>query len=354
MNSYIRPPDLNNSYSISADWLEILCLVRPLGTSSDTDITAPHDILDDHAAIFDSDSIAEDLDLNITDSPRDRALDALFDEIERRNRDLGEAYPFSARISPRHLHLRRANESIDEPLEYGRHVYRACLLMSAIRSGLIDIQKAGLAVDPIVGNLFQICATLAAAGYLSGDAYWFGAPRPDKTSLLNAVKKLSHLLNSGEPREHRPEGETKYAKDAGVDVVAWRAHSDGWPGQLIMYCQCASGMNWEAKPVTGKVQRLEGYYWRSPSTHWLPALMLPFPLYMGKENAHALHSETDIKGFYRQIESEMGLIFDRNRIVLGVIDALRDLSPSARQAADHLVQIVEWCNDTTRSIGGHL
>ena len=352
MTSYIQPPDLNNSYSISADWLEILCLVRHPGSSSDSDLTSAHDILDDEAAILDSDSIAEEEANPITDAPRDRALDALYDEIERRAKDLGTAYPFSARISPRHLQLRCAEETDDQPLELGRHVYRACLLMSALRSGLINIRQAGIQVDPVVGNLFQICATLAAAGYISGDAYWFGAPRPDRTSLLDAVRKLSTLLNFGEPRGQRPEGETQYAKDAGVDVVAWKAHLDERPGKLIVYCQCASGMNWEGKPVAGKVQRLQGYYWTSPSTHWLPGLMLPFPLYMGKENAHALTTDSAIKGFYRQIESEMGLIFDRNRIVTGVIAALRDLPPSAQEAADHLGRIVEWCQQTTRSISG--
>ena len=352
MTLSVQPPDLNNSYSISADWLELLCLVRNPGGSSDSDILAAHDILDDHAAIMDYDTIAEEEDTDITDSPRDRALDALYDEIERRVRDLGDAYPFSVQISPRHLHLQVASQTSDQPLENGRHVYRACLLMSALRSGLIDVQKAGIQVDPIVGNLFQICATLAAAGYVRGDAYWFGAPRPDTTSLLDAVNKLSGLLNYGEPLGARPEGETKYAKDAGVDVVAWRAHPDGRPGKLIVYCQCASGMNWEGKPVAGKVQRLNGYYWKQPSTHWLPALMLPFPLYMGKENAHELTSEAAIKGFYGQYEAEMGLILDRSRVVLGVVAALRDLAPSAREAADHLQRIVEWCHETTRAIGG--
>ena len=354
MTPHIRPPDLNNSYAISADWLEMLCLVRSPGTSSDSDILAAHDILDDDAALLDADSIAEDESNHITDSARDRALDALYDEIERRTRDLGDAYPFIPSISSRHLHLECADRTDDQPLEYGRHVYRACLLISALRSGLIDVERAGIQVDPVVGKLFQICATLAAAGYISGDAYWFGAPRPDRTSLLDAVKKLAALLNFGEPRGQRPEGETQFAKDAGVDVVAWRAHSDGRPGKLIVYCQCASGLNWEGKPVAGKVQRLQGYYWSSPSTHWLPALMVPFPLYMGKENSHALSSETELRGFYRQIEAEMGLVFDRNRIVTSVISSLRDLPPSAKEAADHLGQVVDWCQQTTQSIIGQL
>jgi hypothetical protein len=104
--------------------------------------------------------------------------------------------------------------------------------MSAVRGGLIDARAAGIPVDPTIGNLFQICATIAAAGYMHGDAYWFGHPRPDETSLLQAVETLSTLLRRGSPAAVAPTGETRLAKDGGVDVVAWRDHHDNRPAKL--------------------------------------------------------------------------------------------------------------------------
>ena len=350
MNSFIRPPNLTYSYAVSADWLELLCLLRDSGTSSEDDLVGPDKILDDHAAIVDFDPTADNEDINIVDPARERALDALFEEIARRQQELGETYPFVANISLRHLRLECADEVDDFILKCGREVYRACLMISACRNGIIDSRSAGIQVDPNAGKLFQICATLAAAGYVCGDAYSFGSPRPDHTPLLKAVELLTCYLKSGQAKHERPIGETKYAKDAGVDIVAWRMHTDQRPAKLIIYGQCASGMNWEGKPVAGKVQRLDGYYVQPPSKHWLPALFLPFPLYMGKENAHELWTETAMKGYYSQIEAEMGLIFDRSRIVTCAVEALRDPQPVVQTEIDRLDVVSEWCEATTRAI----
>jgi hypothetical protein len=230
----------------------------------------------------------------------------------------------------------------DEFTSKGRAIYIACLFMSAIRSGLLDAKTAGIPTDPAIGNLFQICATLAAAGYVSGDAYWFGHPRPDETPLLDAVKELTRLVGVGTARLQRPQGETKFAKDGGIDVVAWRDHQDRRPSKLILYGQCASGANWEGKPVKGKVDRLDSYYTLPPSKHWTPALFTPFPLYMDKENAHDLCGEGERCGFYRQYEAEMGVIIDRSRIVVWAVEALRNVGPSAKEAADRLPELFEW------------
>jgi hypothetical protein len=215
-------------------------------------------------------------------------------------------------------------------------------MMSAVKSGLLDAKAAALRADPHIGNLFQICATVAAAGYVAGDAYWFGHPRPDKTTFLQAVEQLVEQIGSGEPRSHAPKGATRYAKDCGVDVIAWRSHHDGYPAKTVLYGQCAAGMNWDGKSVIGKVKRLNNYCTLSPTEHWLPALLCPFPLYMEKENAHGLWTSDDIAGFYRDNESEMGVILDRLRVVLWAVEALRSLLPGARAAARQLPKLYQW------------
>ena len=350
MSSTINPPEIDRSFAICADWLELLCILRESGRSSEIDLTGPNDIMDDRIAIIEGGEEDHE-DLDIVDPPLERALDALAEELQRREAELGAAYPFKSRITAGHIHMARTSRATDVAIQRGRAIYIACLLISAIRTGLIDYRAANIQPDPEIGNLFQICATLAAAGYVRGDAYWFGHPRPDNTRLIDAVQRLVTLVKMGQARTERPEGETRYAKDVGVDVVAWRGHSDDRPSKLVVYGQCASGLDWEGKPVGPKVNRLEGYFWRAPVRHWLPALFLPFPLYMGKESTHSLKDNASMEGFYSQIESEMGLIIDRSRVVTCSIEALRDLGESAKVAFDNLHLLDDWCENTTRQLG---
>lgn len=354
MSDVLVAPDLQRSYAVSADWIELLALSRPDGMATDGDVLKPNDFLEDRAAPLPegvADGMAEDPD--IVDVAAEPALDAIFEELALRQRVLTDVYPFDLVVHDRSLTLSVSAPSADPVIEQGRAIYIACLYMSAIRSGLFDAKAGGVAADPVIGNLFQICATIAAAGYVKGDAYWFGHPRPDTTSMLDAVGKLAGLLKQGTVALQAPLGETRYAKDGGVDVVAWRDHHDGRPAKIIVYGQCASGMNWEGKPVRSKVDRMDGYYTDSPSKHWLPALLTPFPLYMDKENSHGLANEEARLGFYRRNEAEMGIIIDRLRVVRWCIEGLRDIQPSMKAAVDKLEDLFDWsraARDAARSV----
>lgn len=342
MTNVLVAPDLQRSYAISADWIEVLALARPRGFATEGDILQPNDILEDRAAPLPEGAVGPiPDDPDILDPGIERALDAIFDELDTRKQVLGEAYPFDLTIGKRNLKLSVAVSSLDTLVEQGRSIYLACLYMSAVRSGLLNTTAGNIKVDPI-GNLFQICATIAAAGYVKGDAYWFGHPRPDETSMLEAVTTLAGLLKQGKVALKAPLGETRFAKDGGIDVVAWRDHHDGRPAKLILYGQCASGMNWAGKPVGPKVDRMDSYYTDTPSKWWLPALLTPFPLYMDKENGHGLRTEEARRGFYRQNEAEMGIIIDRLRMVRWCVEGLRDPQPSMQVAVDRLGDLFEW------------
>lgn len=352
MSGVLVAPDIQRSFSLSADWLEILALARPHQFATDGDIGTPNDILEDKAAVeaedIDPDSPSDDPD--ILNPAIERALDAIFEEIADRKRVLGDVYPFDLTITERRLNLSVSPPSTDELVSQGRAIYIACLYMTGVRGGLIDAKAAKIQADPHMGNVFQICATIAAAGYMSGDAYWFGHPRPDKTPFLDAIRKLAGLLRQGTAAPTAPPGETIYAKDGGVDVVAWRDHHDGRPAKLIMYGQCASGMDWVGKPVTGKVQRMDSFYTITPSKHWIPALLTPFPLYSEKENSHRLRNEEAMNGFYRQNEAEMGVIIDRLRIVRWCVEALRDVQPSVKDAVDKLGDLFDWSKSASDAV----
>lgn len=352
MSGPLVAPDIQRSFSLSADWLEILALARPQQSATDGDIATANDILEDKAAFvaedFDPDAPEDDPD--ILDPATERALDAVFEEIANRKRVLGDAYPFDLTITKRRLSLVVSEASENELVRQGRAIYVACLYMTGIRGGLINAKAAKLRADPDMGNAFQICATIAAAGYMSGDAYWFGHPRPDQTPFIEAVRKLAGLLRQGTPAPAAPPGETIFAKDGGIDVVAWRDHHDGRPAKLIMYGQCASGMDWVGKPVKGKVDRMDSFYTLTPSKHWIPALLTPFPLYSEKENAHRLRTEDAMNGFYRQNEAEMGVIIDRLRVVRWSMEALRDVKPSVKDAVDKLEELFVWSKTASDAV----
>lgn len=345
MTRHLSAPNIQGSYVVAADWLELLALSRPERFATDADLTQPAAILADRAAPLAPEDVEEGEDPDIVDPATERALNAVFEEIAHRQRTLGSYYPFSVEAAPRRLRLSPKPRSQAELVRSGRAIYVSCLMMSAVKSGLVDAKGAKLRSDPHIGNLFQICATVAAAGYVAGDAYWFGHPRPDKTPLLKAVEKLVAYLESGEARQAAPPGAARLAKDLGVDLIAWRAHNDGLPGKTVIYGQCAAGSNWDGKAVEGKVKVLNLYCSTTPTDHWLPALFCPFPLYMEKENAHELWTAEDRAGFYRLKEAEMGVIVDRLRVVGWAVEALRRLRPGARAAAQHLPKLYDWCDE---------
>lgn len=342
MSAALVAPDIQRSFSLSADWLEILALARPQQFATDGDIATPNDILEDRAAVaIEGEQGFPADDPDILDPATEQALDAVFEEIATRRRVLDEAYPFDVRIGKRSLRLSVSATSPNTLINQARAIYIACLYMTGLRGGLIDAKAAQLRADPDMGNAFQICATIAAAGYMSGDAYWFGHPRPDQTPFMDAIQKVAALLN-GTAAPAPPPGETLYAKDGGIDVIAWRDHHDGRPAKLIMYGQCASGMDWVGKPVSGYVNRMDSYYSLTPSKHWIPALLTPFPLYSEKENSHRLRTEEAMRGFYRQNEAMMGVIIDRLRLVRWCMEGLRDVQPSVKSAVDKLSDLFAW------------
>ncbi|MCY4460021.1 MAG: hypothetical protein OXC26_06420 [Albidovulum sp.] len=343
MRGILVAPDLHRSNVIVADWLELVALARPSQYATLSDILDSHDFLEDRdAPPPQGGEIVPQEDPDILDQSSEAVFDAISDELSFRSKVLKDAYPFrlSSKTSP--LKLDVAELADDDFVKQGRDINIACLYMSAIRAGLLNAKACDLKSDPDIGNLFQICATIAAAGYVHGDAYWFGHPRPDRPGILDAVKTLADHLGQGIVAHQVPVGESRYVKDGGIDVVAWRSHHDGRPAKLILYGQCASGVNWEGKSVVAKVNRMDGYYTMSPSKHWLPALLTPFPLYMDKENSHSLSNEEAIHGFYLRNEAVMGVIIDRLRIVLWCIEGLRNPQPSMKTAVDKLGDLFKW------------
>lgn len=344
MTGVLLVPDLQRSYAVSADWLELITALR--GSASVNDLLGPQDILGDPQAPAPADTADGSVeDPDIIDPGVEQALDAVVDELAFRAKTLGPAYPFALEIAPRYIKISLAEACDDAIVETARLIYRACLLMSVIRARIVDARAAGIPIDPVIGDLFQIPATIAAAGYVGGDAYWFGHPRPDTTPLLQAIEVVAECLHAT-AAGHAPPGAARFAKDAGIDVVAWRDHHDNRPAKLILYGQCASGKNWKDKSVSPYVEGIGNYFHLKPSTHWLPALFAPFPIYMDSENAHGLKDEEARVGFYRQTETVMGIVIDRLRIVHCCIAAIRQPQPVMNAALERLGELFKWSGET--------
>lgn len=339
MTVNLNAPDTNRSYAIAADWLELLALSRLSGVSSSVDLNEAADILSDPATEDDLAFRSDDLDiLNIE---TEAALDAVFDEVGFRVDCLGAKYPFRVSFEDRRLRMERNTPSADFALNSAHDIYITCLLMSCVRFGLLDAEKAGVSVAAI-GTHFQVLATAAAAGYIGGDAYLFGHPRPDATPMLDAVQKLSELLKAGTPVNSRPVGMSKSAKDGGIDVVAWRDHADQRPSKAVLFGQCASGRNWPGKSVAGYTKEFRHYFSRFVSEHWLPALFVPFPIYAEKERTHELRTETDRAAFYLTQESSMGVIIDRLRLVHWACEVWGNPPSAANEALADINEVWDW------------
>jgi hypothetical protein len=336
---YLSAPDTNRSYAVAADWLELLALSRVSGIASSVDLSEAADILFDPAA--EEDSGIGDYDPDIVNHETEAALDSIFDEVGFRADCLGEKYPFQATFTDRRLRLERRSGTTEPTIAVAHDIYLACLLMSCVRFDLLDAKAAGLS-EEVIGIHFQVLATAAAAGYVGGDAYLFGHPRPDQTTILEAAQKLSALVRTGVAVQAHPQGLSRFAKDGGIDLVAWRDHADQRPSKLFLFGQCASGKNWDGKSVVGDVKTFKHYFQPFVSEHWLPALFVPFQIYAEKERAHGLNTDPERSAFYLTQESSMGVIIDRLRLVHWASAVWDQLPAAANEALSDVAAIWDW------------
>lgn len=343
MTSNLAAPVSNRSYAVLADWLELLALSRATGSSSLSELNDCEDVLFDSALRDEEVDESDQFDPDIVNVEEDSRNEAVYDEVRFRADRLKGSYPFDLVDDG---NVFRLSLSAPSPLPINaaaRDLYITCLLMSCVRFGILDGKGAGVPVDPQIGNLFQVIATAAAAGYMGGDAYLFGHPRPDKTSMSDAVRRISELLGSGTPAANRKPGTPMFAKDGGIDVVAWRDHVDGRPSKAMLFGQCASGGEWRAKPIYGDVEEVFGTYFDThPTKHWLPAIFTPFQIYAENENGHDLHTEEARAGFYLQKERKFGLIIDRIRLVHWASLIWNNLPSATNESLSDLNAVWSW------------
>jgi hypothetical protein len=256
----ISAPSTEDHPTVLADWLELQALAsrdqqaRILSLSDLKDIT--------------QDSEAEDI--ADFDADVDAIVSRVTSEIQNRIEILGESYPFRINDDGTLLTLENTHP-------VGPAVYIFCLLMSHITHSPL-LEDFDLATEAQTGrNIFQICATLSAAGWCDGPAVSFGWPRLDQTGFAAKLEQTYAAFGDGKPRATPLPGAAPHIKDGGIDVIAWRPAVDHLPGTFYLLGQVASGHNWKTKTV---LKDIDSFHWAwfeiQPTSQATGAMFVPF------------------------------------------------------------------------------
>lgn len=331
-----------------ADWLELQCIFSPRRSASKADLVNAFDIADDEreGRFSEDGETGEVLDQGILEEPKEEILQCTFDELVFRSQVLGTAYPFD--VDARRMVLRtRFDES---QVHYGQVAYTFCLLASAMREKAFSSMKALKVEEKEIALHFQVCACLAAAGYFGGAVCSFGFPRAEGNAFLPALKSAFQRFGYGEVRNAPRPGHPQEAKDAGIDVIAWRDHPDRLPGKLYSLGQCASGKNWTEKPVTSEIKQFHTTWFSAPPTSYcVPALYIPF-LAHGEVPEPLSHSYEEARANnVAYHESKFGVIFDRLRIAHHASSGMAT-GGSEVDGRERAIGVADWVNKTVRKL----
>lgn len=348
----ISPPSPSDTRSALADWLELQTLLNPRGVTTRASLLQVMDILEDAAAEpapVDTET-GEVLDEAILEDERQRFVGVTFEELHYRAQTLGESYPFDVDMGK--LRLARRD---DEPTKHpGQVVYLFCLLTSAIREHKLQPQTVLAQAERDIAGAFQVCACLAAGGYLNGEVSSFGFPRATGTNFLTALRQTFSRFGIGSVRANDdvPDGLPTALKDGGIDVIAWRDHPDGMPGKLYMIGQCASGRHWRDKSVLEYIGQLQSWFTLQPAKHSIPAIFIPFPFHHEIEERSEPYLDAVRNRFWYE-EMRFGMIFDRLRIVhfANACMAFTDPHRMRVDGADRFDQVAAWVDSTRQTAG---
>ncbi len=255
-----------------ADWLELRALVAADRNASHSDL---------RRALVQSGDLDEASDNSLAATDEILAADT-FAELRDRSIACGAGYPFylEDNIIQAHEHL--------EP--YWSYIF--CLLLSL--SGA-NRREPG----PAPTNMFEEVAETAAFKYIDGRSLKFGFPRRVlPAGFVQALDIVCSEIGEGQGAKTQPS--SRKAKDARLDIVAWRPFPDGRSAQLIIFGQCAAGANWRSKLTDLQPRAFTDLYWKEPPVvEPIKAFFTPFRV-----------------KFDQWIETGRyaGLVFDRCRI----------------------------------------
>lgn len=309
----VEPVPKDSTRSALADWLELSALSSDRRQVSEASLIGLHDLYGGESdALSDPEPETGDiLDESILDSVQEQSVQAVVEEILYREQVLQGHYPFKVR--PGGVLL--AHLKSEEQLTTGEWVYLFCLLCSAIREG--GLQTKNEALTKRIPALFQVCACLAAAGYLSGSVSSFGFPRAQGNAFLPALRLAYKSFGEGTVRsdDNVPPGFPSELKDGGIDVIAWRDFPDKMPGKLYLLGQCASGRNWRGKTVKQYLDSFHGNWFTGhPPSDPIKTMFIPFTFHHELQDQQDVDFLSLLKNSLHYETFTFGVIQDRLRI----------------------------------------
>jgi hypothetical protein len=321
-------PDEDSHPTKFADWLELSALCSPSGRVGISELVSGTDLEEnEEAEDWSDDDIRQDDMVSSTQS-----------EIADRRTYIGEDYPF-------------------EMDEYGRHfsftgtvtpvgaVYLFSLFLSHAQDRTIIPEDWAPKLDNHARNLFQVCSTVAAGGYVRGVARSFGWPRPDHTAFLEALKATYKVFGDGVPVDKPRPAAPKWIKDGGIDIVAWLRSIDGLAGTHYLIAQVASGENWKEKSVRQDAEILHNYWFtQRPASGYECAMFMPFCLEPELGDEEGVTQQERLADHMKLLTIEFGTVFYRYRLAHYASAGLR-LTQGGHvgiEGVGELQHIVDW------------
>lgn len=341
----ISSPDLTNTRSRLADWLELRAIFSNNGAGEADLLSIARLTSDDHRdrEIDDSGAVLEE---EILDQEPESVLARVSDEIGHRAEILKDEYPFLVTL-PFRLSLKPFNE-----LTAPQWTYLFLLLLSGQRDKALPTSDRIAELVRKGRVLFHACASVGVAGLLrNGGTIWFGSPRPDGLSFLQALASVCERLGYGKAKATIPAGLPTRPQDDGIDVIGWRQFRDARNGGLLVICQAATGDNWDEKSVIGAVETFRAWFDRELYAKATASIALPFPANHDVPEHPLEGYEAAVHTALHRSQYKHGVLIDRCRIVESVVDVMADKkNADAVGGLDKLLELEQWVRETIEAV----
>jgi hypothetical protein len=326
----ISAPSTEDHPTVLADWLEMLAIASPERQSNILSLAEVRDITQD----------TEAEDVADFDAGNDAIISRVTTELEHRIKLLNSAYPF--RINEAGSLLKMQNG-----LGTGATIYLFCLLMSHVSNSSL-LERFDLSTEAQTGrDIFQICATLSAAGFCEGAAVSFGWPRLDRTTFAEKLVQTYTTFGDGRPRAVPEPGAPEHIKDGGIDVIAWRPPRDRLPGTIYLLGQVASGHRWQDKSV---LKDIDTFHWAwfevQPTSQSIGAMFVPFCITDTGESAGDFAEQELLISKMQFITKEFGNFLYRYRLPFFAdrVARLNAEGVTPIEGFSEVGRIIEWVN----------
>lgn len=259
---------LDRSSQEICDWFELYALSSEYHSANFAEL----------ARMWDKRRNSEDVDFEgSANTQEDFFLEEIYQTIRERMEFLEDCYPF--RFSENNEELIYNKDDLNN----GSVIYLFCLFLSNTNNDDIFDDDSFFEINYKVRDLFQACATWAAAGEVEGHAYSFGFPRPDRSGFLVKLTAIYQHFSDGKVRNTPLPGSSVSPKDEEIDVIAWHPRQDKAPGTYYLLGQAASGHNWLDKSIMGIIDAFHEIWFEiPPASKSTPAIFIPFNIIPNK------------------------------------------------------------------------